>query len=957
MKLLMNLNYKLFALYKSVLYNYFLFLWQNSTQRSVRTTLCALLVCSSVLLFQCGDDDDDDKTPETPPDVEITITAEETKVTLPVTAGNEDITITASETSWDVSESIAWLTATKVNNTTLRVSYQENTGEERSGKVTATIEELSLDITVTQRADAEPSFGTSTIGSQTYTETVEIDDLTLPAATGGNGTLTYSLTPALPSGLDFDEDTRILSGTPAAGSATTATNYTLTVTDIDGDTDEFVLSITVRAESTVTADATAVTLPVIAGNHDIRITASETSWDVSESIAWLEATKVNNTTLRVSYQQNTGAERSGTVTVTLEEVSLEITVTQIADEEPAFADEDIDPQVYTETVEISDLTLPAATGGDGTLTYSWNPALPSGLDFDESTSVLSGTPAAGSATPEADYTLTVTDTDGDTDELVFSITVRVANAVTATLNNAILSVTASSTTSSTTMLTLNVDWAATKTASWITSISPASGSGSANAQAIQIDYTANTGSARSATVIFRETTAGASPSLGVALRLTQAAGTPAGLIPVGTLEQLNAIRYDLDTDGKVDDAANAADYTKAFPDVVYETTNTTKYTGYALSKSLDFDVPASYSDATNQTGWTTGTGWEPIGYYTDDTDNATFRGTFDGKGHTISNLFIDRDSDDNIRIGLFGHVNGAMIRSLGLVDPDITGLAGGSANNGNTHIGGIVGWLSFVPNRGSQILGCYVSGGTITGDNSGTVGGIVGWQVGSWIGGCYVSDVDIIGGSTSVAGGITGYHPDGGGTIACYVSGGTTITGGTNGYVGGITGSLGTTGNDQNPTLMACYVFKVAITIGTGNGARKGSLVGWQTTKGRIITCYAGGMDYDKLVGRSDDNLTVIDSYYEDSNASSADDMSQTAQAKTRSALQTPTAYGSAATDIYADWDVDINNTDDDDNIITGKDDPWDFDNGSSYPVLKVDFNNSSSTADDITAQRSALGS
>ena len=151
MKFLINLYGKLAKFYKNILRNYFLFLWQNSTQRSFRTTLCALLVCASVLLLQCGDDDEETLVP---PDVEITITAEETTVTLPAKAGNHDIEITASETSWDVSESISWLTATKVNNTTLGVNYEENTGEERSGKVTATIEEESLEITVTQSADA-----------------------------------------------------------------------------------------------------------------------------------------------------------------------------------------------------------------------------------------------------------------------------------------------------------------------------------------------------------------------------------------------------------------------------------------------------------------------------------------------------------------------------------------------------------------------------------------------------------------------------------------------------------------------------------------------------------------------------------------------------------------------------------------------------------------------------------
>lgn len=45
----------------------------------------------------------------------------------------------------------------------------------------------------------------------------------------------------------------------------------------------------------------------------------------------------------------------------------------------------------------------------------------SGLSFDAATQTISGTPTT--VTPETDYTYTVTDYDGDTDEPMFSITV------------------------------------------------------------------------------------------------------------------------------------------------------------------------------------------------------------------------------------------------------------------------------------------------------------------------------------------------------------------------------------------------------------------------------------------------------------------------------------------------------------------------------------------------------
>ena len=59
-----------------------------------------------------------------------------------------------------------------------------------------------------------------------------IAPVTLPAVTGGTGSLTYSLSPELPAGLTFDAETRTLSGTPTAIAA--ATVYTYTVTDEAG---------------------------------------------------------------------------------------------------------------------------------------------------------------------------------------------------------------------------------------------------------------------------------------------------------------------------------------------------------------------------------------------------------------------------------------------------------------------------------------------------------------------------------------------------------------------------------------------------------------------------------------------------------------------------------------------------------------------------------------------------
>ena len=82
-------------------------------------------------------------------------------------------------------------------------------------------------------ADAMPSFGDATVAAQSYVQNREIEAITLPQATGGDGALTYALTPDLPEGLTFNTETRVLSGLPTE--ALGETTYTLTASDGDGD--------------------------------------------------------------------------------------------------------------------------------------------------------------------------------------------------------------------------------------------------------------------------------------------------------------------------------------------------------------------------------------------------------------------------------------------------------------------------------------------------------------------------------------------------------------------------------------------------------------------------------------------------------------------------------------------------------------------------------------------------
>jgi len=125
--------------------------------------------------------------------------------------------------------------------------------------------------------------------------------------------------------------------------------------------------------------------------------------------------------------------------------------------------------------------------------------------------------------------------------------------------------------------------------------------------------------------------------------------------------------------------------------------------GWNLSSSyvLANDIDASASQTENG-----GSGWDPIGTW-----GSEFTGTFDGQGHTISGLYINRVEE---AVGLF-HSNNGTIKNLYLEIES-------SSSVGNS--GGIVG-----ENNGT-VSGCYVladiecdgnNAGGVIGLNNGTV--------------------------------------------------------------------------------------------------------------------------------------------------------------------------------------------------------------------------------------------
>ena len=141
-----------------------------------------------------------------------------------------------------------------------------------------------------------------------------------------------------------------------------------------------------------------------------------------------------------------------------------------------------------------------------------------------------------------------------------------------------------------------------------------------------------------------------------------------GLIEIGNLEQLNAVRWDLDGDGVVDSPGYSDAYAEAFPGANGRM-GCPRYGcgGYELARSLDFGSAASYAAGEVNADWTTGGGWLPIGYH-----GRVFSGVFEGNGFAVVNLFIDYgeyygkpDADFAPEVaGLFGF-SGGDIRRVG----------------------------------------------------------------------------------------------------------------------------------------------------------------------------------------------------------------------------------------------------------------------------------------------------
>ena len=322
-----------------------------------------------------------------------------------------------------------------------------------------------------------------------------------------------------------------------------------------------------------------------------------------------------------------------------------------------------------------------------------------------------------------------------------------------------------------------------------------------------------------------------------------------GLIEIEWLEQLNAIRWDLDGNGVVDDNDNAEAYSTAFPGAAEEMGCAGGCTGYELTRDLGFKSPGSYSSGAANGKWASGSGWLPVGI------NNSFNATFEGNDHTISNLFIRRTGHNSPEVaGLFGQL-GHSVSRLRLANVDVTG---------ERIVGGLAG------STWAVISAVQVSGRVVATED--VAGGLAGRSEGNIHNSR--SSADVTGGWN--AGGLVGSN--GGNITSSYATGSVLAKGDAGGLVadnnGRITDSYATgsvsstdesSGNSAGLVARNSGPINFSYATGRVTGRLAGGLVGYNP-HAAITSSYATGnvrgVSYTGgLVALTEGNMTIVASY------------------------------------------------------------------------------------------------
>ena len=304
--------------------------------------------------------------------------------------------------------------------------------------------------------DTQPVFSQAASAADRSLAKDAATSTTLPRATGGDGALTYSVSPALPAGLTLASARPTIAGTPTAAGATT---HTLTATDADGDRatlGPFTVTVVVvpRVSGVSIASSPASGSSYAAGeNIDVAVAFSQAvtvtgspqlALTVGSRTRQAAFRSVSGSTVNFRYTTVGGDRDSDGVSIAADALTLNGGDIEAGGVDAALglgshalgnqSGHRVDgggptfngvasPALGFTRGSQGSSTLPAAilSTSDTTYRLAATPALPDGLTFDAATRTLSGAPEAGMATTA--YTLVADHSNVLTDSLTFTVTV------------------------------------------------------------------------------------------------------------------------------------------------------------------------------------------------------------------------------------------------------------------------------------------------------------------------------------------------------------------------------------------------------------------------------------------------------------------------------------------------------------------------------------------------------
>jgi hypothetical protein len=272
-----------------------------------------------------------------------------------------------------------------------------------------------------------PALSATSVASVSATINKALTNTTLVTASGGTAPYTFTISPALPTGLSFNTSTAVLSGTPTQLMA--PTTFTITLKDSVNATITKTVSIQVTAPA-LTSTASAAVYTMVGTNlaGSTLLTASGGTAPYRYSISGTLPAGLNfNTTNAVLSGTPTASSPATSYNVSVID-SSNTTVTKaitIQSSAALIATQTAPTITATRTIVLTAVTPVTGSGSVYTAyTYSISPKLPTGLTFSTTNGRVSGTLPSNAAIGTTTYTVTVTDAKKFTATNTFQLTVK-----------------------------------------------------------------------------------------------------------------------------------------------------------------------------------------------------------------------------------------------------------------------------------------------------------------------------------------------------------------------------------------------------------------------------------------------------------------------------------------------------------------------------------------------------